>query len=102
MIVVAAFIDWSNKHNCVELGYFLSEEYWGQGIATEALQELVRYGFNELCLNRIEGRSDTDNFGSQKVMKKLGMNYEGTLRKNEFIKDEYRDTEVYSILESEY
>ncbi|MYL18781.1 GNAT family N-acetyltransferase [Halobacillus litoralis] len=102
VIGVAAFIDWSNKHKCVELGYFLSEEYWGKGIVTEALQELVRYGFNELYLNRIEGRSDTDNFGSQKVMKKLGMNYEGTLRKNEFIKGEFRDTEVYSILESEY
>ncbi|WP_242057473.1 GNAT family N-acetyltransferase [Halobacillus yeomjeoni] len=98
VIGVVAFIDWSNKHKCIELGYFLSEEYWGRGIATEALQELVRYGFKELNLNRIEGRSDTDNFGSQKVMKKLGMKYEGTLRKNEFIKGEFRDTEVYSIL----
>ncbi|MGR9050547.1 GNAT family N-acetyltransferase [Halobacillus faecis] len=102
VIGVAAFIDWSNLHKCVEVGYFLSEDYWGRGIATEALQELVHYGFSQLDLNRIEGRCDTDNIGSQKVMKKLGMKYEGTLRKNEWIKGEFRDTEVYSILESEY
>ncbi|GGC77101.1 alanine acetyltransferase [Thalassobacillus devorans] len=102
VIGVAAFINWSNRHKCVELGYFLSEDYWGRGIATEALRELVHYGFSTLYLNRIEGRSDTDNIGSQKVMKKLGMKYEGTLRKNEFIKGEFRDTEVYSILGSEY
>ncbi|ELK44346.1 GNAT family protein [Halobacillus sp. BAB-2008] len=102
VIGVAAFIDWSNKHKCVELGYFLSENYWGKGVATEALQELVHYGFKDLELNRIEGRSDTDNFGSQKVMKKLGMQHEGTLRKNEWIKGEFRDTEVYGMLAGDY
>ncbi|WP_246364027.1 GNAT family N-acetyltransferase [Halobacillus locisalis] len=102
VIGVAAFIGWSNVHQSAELGYFLSEDYWGRGIVTEALQELIYYGFDELDLNRIDGRCDTDNFGSQKVMKKLGMTYEGTLRKNEWIKGEFRDTQVYSILGSEY
>ncbi|KMM37938.1 GNAT family N-acetyltransferase [Guptibacillus hwajinpoensis] len=100
VIGVAAFIEWSNNHKCIEIGYFLSENFWGRGIVTEALQELIRYGFNELNSNRIEGRCDTDNIGSQKVMRKLGMEYEGTLRKNEFIKGEFRDTQVYSILSS--
>ena len=102
VIGVAAFIEWSNVHKSAELGYFLSEDYWGRGIVKEALKELIHYGFNELDLNRIDGRCDTDNFGSQKVMKKLGMTYEGTLRKNEWIKGEFRDTQVYSILGSEY
>jgi len=102
VIGVAAFIEWSNKHKCLEIGYFLSEDYWGKGIVTEALQELIYYGFSELNSIRIEGRCDTDNTGSQKVMQKLGMKYEGTLRKNEYIKGEFRDTQVYSLLSSEY
>ena len=73
VIGVAAIIDWSNKHKSMEIGYFLSEQYWGKGIITEALEKIIEYGFTELSANRIEGRCDTDNIGSQKVMKKLGM-----------------------------
>jgi [ribosomal protein S5]-alanine N-acetyltransferase len=101
VIGVAAIIDWSNKHKSIEIGYFLSEKYWGRGIVTEALDKIVEYGFANLSVNRIEGRCDTDNIGSQKVMTKLGMRYEGTLRKNEFIKGEFRNTQFYSILASE-
>ncbi|WP_226577309.1 GNAT family N-acetyltransferase [Halobacillus litoralis] len=102
VIGVAAFIDWSNLHKSIELGYFLSEEYWGKGVATEALEKLVSYGLHELKANRIEGRCDTDNFGSQRVMEKVGMVYEGTLRKNEYIKGEFRDTQVYALLNHDY
>ncbi|SFK33286.1 ribosomal-protein-alanine N-acetyltransferase [Halobacillus dabanensis] len=102
VIGIVSFLDWSNKHKCLEIGYFLSEDYWGRGIAPEALKNLITYGFHELDCNRIEGRCDTDNIGSQKVMKKLGMRYEGTLRKNEWIKGEFRDTQMYSILASEF
>ncbi|WP_182201572.1 GNAT family N-acetyltransferase [Paraliobacillus salinarum] len=98
VIGVAAIIEWSNKHQSIEVGYFLSEQYWEKGIVTEALDKIIEYGFTELSANRIEGRCDIDNIGSQKVMKKLGMRYEGTLRQNEFIKGEFRDTQFYSIL----
>ncbi|MGP4108466.1 GNAT family N-acetyltransferase [Virgibacillus sp. L01] len=101
VIGVAAIIDWSNEHKNLEIGYFLSEDYWGTGTVTEALEKIIQYGFNELLAIRIEGRCDTDNIGSQKVMKKLGMRYEGTLRKNEFIKGAFRDTQIYSILSGE-
>lgn len=102
IIGVAAIIEWSNKHQSIEIGYFLSENYWGKGIVTEALGKIIEYGFTILNTNRIEGRCDADNIGSQKVMKKLGMKYEGTLRKNEWIKGEFRDTQYFSILANEF
>ncbi|ENH96059.1 GCN5-related N-acetyltransferase [Gracilibacillus halophilus YIM-C55.5] len=102
VIGVVAIINWSNTHKSIEVGYFLSESYWAQGIVTEALIKVIQYGFSELKANRIEGRCDIHNVGSQKVLKKVGMTYEGTLRKNEFIKGEFRDTQIYSILADEF
>ncbi|UOR12878.1 GNAT family N-acetyltransferase [Halobacillus amylolyticus] len=102
VVGVVAFINWSNKHRCIEIGYFLAEDYWGQGIATESLKELIQYGFHDLSANRIEGRCDTDNIGSQKVLSKIGMTFEGTLRKNELIKGEFRDTQIFSLLSTDY
>ncbi len=80
----------------------LNRNFWGAGIATEALREVLAYGFDELQLNQIEGGCDVDNIGSEKVMLKAGMSFEGVLRKNERIKGEFRDTKIFSILKSEF
>src|ERR1017187_3846840 len=42
-----------DQHQHAELGYWLGAAYWGQGYATEAAREMMRYGFEELCLHRI-------------------------------------------------
>lgn len=97
-----AFIGWSNKHSRAEIGYVLNKHYWGQGFATEALKELIRFGFEVIGLNRIEGGCDIDNIGSENVMLKVGMKFEGILRKNEFIKGEFRDTKIFSILKEDF
>ncbi|WP_394233874.1 GNAT family N-acetyltransferase [Niallia oryzisoli] len=97
-----AFIAWSEKHSRAEVGYVLNKQYWGRGYAAEALQGLIRFGFEVIGLNRIEGGCDRDNIGSENVMRKVGMKLEGILRKNEFIKGEFRDTKVFSILKKEY
>ncbi|WP_419883948.1 GNAT family N-acetyltransferase [Peribacillus sp. B-H-3] len=102
VIGTCSFIDWSNEHSNAEIGYVLNQNYWGKGLATEALQELIKFGFEKIQLNRIQGRCDIDNIGSEKVMLKVGMCFEGTLRKNEFIKGEFRDTKIFSILNEEY
>ena len=102
VIGTCSFIDWSNEHCNAEIGYVLNQNYWGQGFATEAIKELIKFGFETIKLNRIQGRCDIDNIGSEKVMLKSGMIFEGTLRKNEFIKGEFRDTKIFSILKVEF
>ncbi|MEO1262779.1 MAG: GNAT family N-acetyltransferase [Bacteroidota bacterium] len=60
----------------VDIGYRLMRKYWGRGIATEASQPFMDYGFRELKLKRIVALAFAENTGSIKVMKKLGMHFE--------------------------
>ncbi len=85
-----------------EIGYWLGEEYWGKGIMTEAVGEVVRLGFDKLNLLRIYSSVKGNNIASQRVMEKVGFSLEGVLRsaiiKNGHIQDEYR----YAILNEHF
>ncbi len=85
-----------------ELGYWVGKPYWGQGICTEATRAVLGYAFNELKLNRVSAEHMTRNPGSGRVMQKVGMKYEGTLRQNLKKWDRYEDMVVYGILSSEF
>ena len=102
VIGTCSLVAWSNEHEKAEIGYVLNRKFWGTGIATEAVKEILKYAFGVLQLNRIEGGCDVDNIGSEKVMLKAGMSFEGVLRKNERIKGEFRDTKIFSILKSDF
>ncbi|MEB2298311.1 GNAT family N-acetyltransferase [Lysinibacillus xylanilyticus] len=96
------FVSVNDQHKCAEIGYVLSEEYWNQGITTEAVKKLIDYGFNELKMVRIQARCFKDNIGSQKVMEKSGMLFEGILRKSMFVKGCHRDVKMYAITDGDY
>ena len=85
-----------------EIGYALSRTYWGQGLMTEAVRELLRFGFQTLGLNRIEARAKVENVASCRVMEKTGMTLEGTLREVTLNKGRYLTLRVYSILRREW
>ncbi|MCM3734977.1 GNAT family N-acetyltransferase [Bacillus cytotoxicus] len=102
IIGTCGFIDYEKNHHKAELAYALSPNYWGQGFATEAAKACIHYGFAILQLNRIEAGCHASNTQSERVMKRLGMQYEGTMRKDMFVKGAYRDTKIYSILREEY
>ena len=94
---------WIQSENAAaEVGYSLSRAYWGQGIMTEALREVIRYGFLGLRLNRIEAQHETGNPASGAVMRKCGMAKEGTLRQRLFNKGKYVDVDMYSILRGDF
>jgi ribosomal-protein-alanine N-acetyltransferase len=90
------------EHARAEIGYVISREYRGRGLAPEAVRAMISFGFKEMDLNRIEARCIAENTASARVMQKAGMTYEGTLRQREFIKGAYRDMELYAILKSEH
>ena len=58
---------------CVEVGYRLAKEYWGQGFATEAAREALRHGFETLRLSEVVSFTAKLNLPSQAVMKRLGL-----------------------------
>jgi RimJ/RimL family protein N-acetyltransferase len=67
-------------HCQAELGFWVGIEWWGSGFATEAARIVVRYGFNELKLNRIHAHHMVRNPASGRVLEKVGMKREGLLR----------------------
>ncbi|ADU32401.1 GNAT family N-acetyltransferase [Evansella cellulosilytica] len=96
------FVSWKPTHHVAEIGYVLSPDYWGKGITTEAAEKVIEFGFNKMDLVRIQAKCFVDNNASARVMEKIGMRYEGTLRKAAFIKGKHEDLKVYSILREEY
>lgn len=66
--------------NEVEVAYTIAEEYWGQGLGSEAAQGILKYGFETLKLSRLISLIEPENIGSQKVAEKMGMRLE---KKNE-------------------
>lgn len=64
-----------------EIGYFIDEEYWGKGFATQAAKLLEKIGFGKLNLSRIEILMVVKNKGSEKVAIKSGYKKEGRMRK---------------------
>lgn len=92
------FVWWQPKHNSAEIGYVLSKEYWGKGLITEAAKAIIPFGFESMNLVRIQARCFLENEGSERVMVKLGMSFEGISRKVMYVKGEYKDLKVYSLL----
>jgi len=85
-----------------ELGYWIGVPYWGNGYATEAAETLLGFGFDTLALERIWARAFVRNPASSRVLQKLGMQHEGTLRRCLRKNDELLDAEMYGILREEW
>ncbi len=85
-----------------EIGYWIGVPYWGRGFATEAATEVVRYGFEDLGLRRVYAGCFTRNAPSGRVLQKVGMQYEGTLRRHQLKWGEPLDIAFYGILREEW
>jgi ribosomal-protein-alanine N-acetyltransferase len=89
-------------HRCGDVGYVISKKYWNKGFVTEAFKEIVRFGFTELNLNRIEAHCEHENAGSWKIMEKVGLSFEGTLREKVFFKEKFHSMKMHSILKRDW
>ena len=89
-------------HQRAELGYWIGVPYWSNGYCTEAARAMLDYGFNQLHLNRIFAEHFARNPASGRVMQKIGMAYEGTLRQHMRKWEQFEDMKVYSILREEF
>ena len=92
----------SQRFRSGEIAYGISPAYWGQGRATEVARLLLGFGFDALTLHRIAGTCDPRNVASARVLEKVGMRYEGRMRETRLIRDGWRDSSLYSILEQEW
>ena len=92
------FYNYITDYRRVEMGYDLLKEYWGQGYMSEAVQAIIKYGFEELGLVRIEATVDPENIRSIKVLERNGFKHEGTLRKRYYYSGKWRDELFYGLL----
>jgi RimJ/RimL family protein N-acetyltransferase len=81
-----------------EMGYYVAEEYWGQGVATEAVKQMCRFVFDNTDVVRIFAEPFDYNIASCRVLEKAGFDYEGTLRKNAVKSGRLADMKMYAII----
>lgn len=93
---------WSVRDACAGIGYMLARPYWGRGYTTEAVREVVGFGFRAMALNRVEAPVLPENAASWRVLEKVGMRREGVMRQRLFLKDAFRDVALYSMLRAEW
>lgn len=84
------------------IGYCLGKAWWGQGIMSEALREVIRFFFEEVGASCVNACHDPRNPASGKVMRRCGMSYEGTWRAGGINNLGICDESWYSILRREY
>jgi len=80
-----------------ELGYWLGEKYWGKGIISKAIREIIPWAFNTYDITRIYARPFGSNMASQKVLEKAGFVLEARIKENIFKNGEYLDELIYAI-----
>ena len=97
------FHHWNKYHRRAEIGYDLARAYWGQGIGSEAVRAVVRFGFDRMNLNRIYAGTIADNHESVRLLEKVGFQCEGTRRKHSWEEDgTFHDSAMYGLLRQEY
>jgi RimJ/RimL family protein N-acetyltransferase len=90
------------EHLHAELGYWIGVPYWGQGYTTEAAARVLQFGFEQTDWHRIYARHFAHNPASGRVMQKIGLRYEGTLRGHVLKWGEFADLVYYGLLRSDW
>ena len=96
MIGTIGFTAFDIENNSAEVGYVLSSDYWGKGIAAEALNKIIDFGFDRLSLHRLEARIMTENLRSKRVAEKCGFVCEAVMRDKLYVKGEYRTIDIFA------
>lgn len=97
IIGTVGFNNFTKQHRA-NIGYDLQADFWNAGIATEALKEVIKFGFNQLDINRIEAEVMQGNIISEKLLTKLGFKNEGLLRQWMYWNEKHFDMNMYSLL----
>jgi [ribosomal protein S5]-alanine N-acetyltransferase len=90
-----------NPHRCADLRFWIAEEQWGQGFASEAARAVLRFGFGELGLHRIDAMHLVRSDAARAVLRKVGMREEGVLRERVRKSGRFEDVALCAMLAHE-
>lgn len=92
----------SRRWRCAEVGYTVHPDHWRRGYATRMARLAVDFAFAELRMHRVEATCDPRNVGSARVLRNIGMTHEGRRRHSLEIRDGWRDSDLFGVLEDEW
>ena len=95
-------VDINDQIEKAEIGYCIGKKWWHKGIMTEALKAVMEFLFTQVGVNRIEAHHDPNNPHSGNVMKKCGMQYEGTARAAARNNQGICDISQYAMIKSDW
>ena len=93
---------WDKANQKAEIGYWLGKEFWNKGYVTEAMAEVLAFGFEVLNLNKMFANFFPHNPASGRVMEKSGMRQEAVLRQEIYKNGKFLDFVRYSILKEDF
>ena len=102
-IIGVVGIEGIDRHNRkAEIGYWLGKKYWRQGIAFEAVSLVLKYLFGTLRMKRVYAHVFPGNTASERLLLRLGFQFEGMERASRFRRGRWMDCILYAILREEY
>lgn len=95
--------DWSRERRRAAIGYDLARSHWGQGIASEAMRAVVRFGFEELDLVQLYALTVAENARSIRLLERLGFQFERIRPESAWENDgRFKERAIYGLRRSEY
>lgn len=102
LVGCCALCDFDNWNEKCMVFFQVNRSEWNNGFATEAVEMIVKFGFETIRLNRIEAFVTPGNIASESVLKKNGFLNEGMMRQMEFYKGEFWDGIIMGIIKDDY
>ncbi|MGR2768848.1 GNAT family N-acetyltransferase [Photobacterium ganghwense] len=106
LVGTCGFNSWNIGMKSAVIGYDLLPSFWGKGIATEAIKQIVNQAFWGALpcgkLNRIQADTIPGNIASESILLKLGFKEEGIRRQSGYWKNQFHDLKCFGLISSEF
>lgn len=97
MVGYIGFVKWSSRHHQGEIAYALSPMYWGNGLMSEAMGAVLKFGFNQMDLKQIEANIDPENTPSRNLLNRFSFRKTALLKNSLLFDGKWLDSEIYQL-----
>jgi ribosomal-protein-alanine N-acetyltransferase len=102
IIGTCGYTRWNHDNHFAVIGYDLASRHWRQGLMTEAVTAVLHYGYEQMELNRVEATVLTGNTASIALLKRIGFQHEGELRKRVLHRGRYHNVHIFGLTRSDW
>jgi len=102
IIGTCGYTRWNQDNHFAVIGYDLASRHWRQRLMTEAVTAVLRHGFEQMRLNRVEATVLTGNTASIALLKRIGFHHEGELRERAFHRGRHHDVHMFGLTRTDW